>query len=247
MVIKTYETKAKMAGAAADQAAESIRRAITNKGRARIIAATAGSQLEFIEALVAKPGIEWAKVEAFHLDEYLGLSARHPASFCKFLLERVVAKTGIVKYHLLEGDKDPYEVCRRVGKEIASAPVDVAFVGIGENGHLAFNEPPADFERCDPYFLVELDETSRRQQVGEGWFPTLDDVPKKALSVSVKQILQAIEILAIVPDTRKAQAVRACMTGEVTPNAPASILRRHPTATLFLDKDSASLLDGAGN
>ncbi|RPI24291.1 MAG: glucosamine-6-phosphate deaminase [Acidobacteria bacterium] len=247
MVVKTFETKAEMAGAAADHAAESIRRAIAEKGRARIIVATAGSQIEFIEALVAKPGIEWSKVEVFHLDEYQGLSAEHPASFRRFLLERLVRKTGIVKYHLLDGDKDPDEVCRRVGKEISSEPVDVAFVGIGENGHLAFNEPPADFDRDDPYFVVELDEVSRRQQVGEGWFPTLEDVPKKALSMSVKQVLQALEILAIVADARKAPAVRACVMGEVTPNAPASVLRRHPAATLFLDKGSASLLDGKGN
>src|SRR6184192_1385639 len=158
------------------------------------------------------------------------------------LLDHLIKKTGVAKYHLLDGDADPAEVVRRVGKELTSAPIDVAFVGIGENGHLAFNDPPADFETEEPYLVVNLDEACRRQQMGEGWFATLEDVPRTALSMSVRQILKAQEIICIVPEARKARAVAACFEGEVSPSAPASILRTHPRCTVYLDKESASLL-----
>ena len=178
----------------------------------------------------------------FHLDEYVGLPITHPASFRKFLLERLIHKVGITRYHLLDGNGDPAEVVSRVGKTLQSATVDIAFVGIGENGHLAFNDPPADFQTEEPYLVVTLDEACRRQQVGEAWFPDISEVPHKAISMSVRQILKAKEIVAVVPDSRKAQAVKLCFEGEISPMAPASILRTHPAATLYLDKESASLL-----
>jgi glucosamine-6-phosphate deaminase len=160
-------------------------------------------------------------------------------------LERLIHKTGIAQYHLLDGDGDPREVARRVGQTLKSAPVDVAFAGIGENGHLAFNDPPADFQTEDPYLVVTLDEACRRQQVGEGWFANISDVPGQAISMSVRQILKAKEIIAVVPDARKAPAVKLCFEGEVSPMAPASILRTHPAATVYLDRESAGLLSAA--
>jgi glucosamine-6-phosphate deaminase len=179
----------------------------------------------------------------FHLDEYIGLPATHPASFRKYLLDNFVTKTGITRHHFLDGDKDPEEVNERVGKELTSAPIDVAFVGIGENGHLAFNDPPADFETEQPYLIVDLDDACRRQQVGEGWFAEISEVPRQAISMSVRQILKSNEIIAVVPDARKAEAVQQSLEGKIKPATPASILRSHPATTLYLDKASAGLLN----
>jgi glucosamine-6-phosphate deaminase len=243
MLLKVFPDKSSLSQAAAEQAATAIRNAISRQGRARIVAATAASQIDFLEALTKAPSMDWSKVEAFHLDEYIGLPVTHPGSFRKMLLEQLIQKTGTSKYHLLDGDgPDPAAVARRVSKELASSPVDIEFLGIGENGHVAFNDPPANFEMEDPYIIVELDEACRRQQVGEAWFANISQVPRRALSMSVRQILKAKEILAVVPDERKAQAIRACFTGEISPMAPASILRTHPNATIYLDKNSASLL-----
>ena len=243
MFIRMFDDKTALGRAAADQAADAIMRAITERGSARIVAATAASQLEFLNALTQAPGINWKKVEAFHLDEYVGLPITHPGSFRKMLMDQLVTKTGISQYHLLDGDvADPRVTAREVGKQLASAPIDIAFLGIGENGHIAFNDPPADFNTDEPYIIVDLDEACRRQQVGEAWFADISDVPKQALSMSAKQILKAREILAVVPDKRKAQAIKACFEGEISPMAPASILRRHPNATVYLDTNSASLL-----
>jgi glucosamine-6-phosphate deaminase len=245
MVLKVLPDKTSLSKVAAEHAAEPIRRAIRDEGHARVIAATAASQFEFLDALTKMPGIDWQKVEVFHLDEYIGLPITHPGSFRKMLLDHLIKKTGIAKYHLLDGDADPAEVVRRVGKELTSAGIDVAFVGIGENGHLAFNDPPADFQTEEPYLLVNLDEACRQQQVGEAWFSDISQVPKQALSMSVRQVLKAKEILAVVPDSRKAQAVKACFEGEISPMAPASILRTHPSATVYLDRNSAALLSAA--
>ena len=243
MLIRVFNDKTTLGRAAAEQAANAIRRAISDRGKARIIAATAASQLEFLDALTKQPGIDWTKVEAFHLDEYIGLPITHPGSFRKMLMEQLVSKTGIKHYHLLEGDApDPSTAVRDVGKQLASAPIDIAFLGIGENGHIAFNDPPADFNTEEPYIIVNLDEACRQQQVGEAWFASISQVPTRAISMSAKQILKAREILAVVPDTRKAQAIKACFEGEISPMAPASILRRHPNATIYLDTNSASLL-----
>lgn len=242
MVIKIYDEKASLGQAAAEQAANSLRTAIQRSGKARIIAATGASQFEFLDALTAMPNIEWPCVEMFHLDEYIGLPASHPASFRIYLRERLINKTGITKYHFLDGEEDVRAVVRKVSAELTAAPIDIAFVGIGENGHLAFNDPPANFETEEPYLIVDLDEPCRRQQVGEGWFKDLSEVPKRAISMSVRQILKSREILCIVPDARKAQAVKSCFEGEINPLAPASILRTHANTTVFLDKLSSALL-----
>lgn len=243
MVVRVFGDKAELGRAAAAEGARRLRQAVAERGRARMIAATGASQFEFLEALTADAELPWKKVEMFHLDEYVGLSIDHPASFRRYLRERLIGKTGIERAHLLDAERDPARACREVGAELAREPVDVAFVGIGENAHLAFNDPPADFETDEPYIVVSLDEACRRQQVGEGWFRTLDDVPKQAVSMSIRQILMARAILCIVPDARKAAAVKACLEGEIGPDAPASILRTHQDATLFLDVHSASLLE----
>jgi glucosamine-6-phosphate deaminase len=245
MQIKTYIDRPTMSVAAARHAAQTLRLAIRARGGARIVAATGTSQFDFLEALTTAPDIDWTRVEMFHLDEYVGLPIDHAASFRKYLLERLIRKTGLTRYHLLDGELDPVRVAEHVGQEISRTPVDVAFVGIGENGHLAFNDPPADFVTEQPYLIVTLDEACRRQQVGEGWFASVAEVPSQAISMSVRQILTSREIICIVPDARKARAVKACFDGDVSPMAPASILRTHATATIYLDRDSAGLLTPA--
>jgi glucosamine-6-phosphate deaminase len=243
MQLKVLTDKTALSQAAAGQAASAIRQAITDRGKARIVAATAASQVEFLDILTHAPEIDWKRVEAFHLDEYVGLPISHPGSFRKMLLQQLISKTGIAKYHLLDGDAtDPGEVLRSVGRELASEPIDIAFLGIGENGHIAFNDPPANFNTEEPYIIVDLDEACRRQQVGEAWFADISQVPRQAISMSVRQILKAKEILAVVPDTRKAQAIKRCFEGEISSMSPASILRAHPNATVYLDNNSASLL-----
>jgi glucosamine-6-phosphate deaminase len=239
--VRIFDDKKTM-GAAAELAAAVIGQAIAERGQARIIAAAGAAHFEFLEALTSLPGIDWPRVELFHLDEYVGVPITHPASFRRYLLERLIWKTGIRRYHLLDGEGDPEEVCREAGEELNAAPVAVAFVGIGENGHLAFNDPPADFESERPYLVVRLDEACRRQQVGEGWFASLAEVPERAISMSVRQILKARQIVCVVPDARKAAAVKACLEGEIGPMAPASILRTHPNVAVFLDRHSAAQL-----
>jgi len=234
-----------MARVAADEAASILREAIQKSGKARIIAATGAAQFAFLDVLTRLPAIDWQRVEMFHLDEYIGISETHPASFCRFLKERLIDKTGITQHHLLHSDLDPEKVIRETGTALVSAPIDVAFVGIGENGHLAFNDPPADFETEEPYIVVDLDEACRRQQMGEGWFATLEDVPKRAISMSIRQIMKAKKIICFVPDARKANAVHACFDGEISPTAPASILRRHAETSVYLDKESSALLSAA--
>lgn len=245
MDFKIFDDRNSLGKAAANHAASAIRQALDARGRARVVAATAASQKEFLEALTTVPGIDWTHVEVFHLDEYIGLPITHPGSFRKMLLEQLVSKTGVVKYHLLDGDGDVDLVIRRESDALRSAPIDIAFLGIGENGHLAFNDPPADFETEDPYLVVELDEACRRQQVGEAWFSDISQVPKQAISMSVKQIMKIEELIAIVPGPQKAQAIAACFNGKVDPMAPASILRNHAKVTVYLDKKSAALLDPA--
>ena len=242
MQIRVFETKQRLGEAAAADAARAIREAVAAQGRARIIGATGASQFEFLDALTSTPDIPWTQVEFFHLDEYLGIPDTHPASFRRYLLERFLTKVPIGTVHLLDGEGDPETVRAEVGRAIASAPIDVAFVGIGENGHLAFNDPPADFDTTDPYLVVTLDEACRRQQVGEGWFPSIEDVPAQALSMSVRQILKTSALLCIVPDARKAAAVHAALEGPVSPDVPASILQTHPNVTVYLDRHSAARL-----
>jgi glucosamine-6-phosphate deaminase len=240
--IKTYIDRDTMGRAAAEHGARILRRVIADKGSVRMIAATGASQFGFLDALTAAPNVDWSRVEMFHLDEYVGIPIDHPASFRKYLLERLINKTKIGRYHFLDCERDPQGAMERVGAELSRARIDVAFVGIGENAHLAFNDPPADFETDRPYIVVTLDAACRRQQVGEGWFASIDEVPSEAVSMSIRQILDSHEILCIVPDDRKARAVKASIEGEVSPTTPASILQTHPHMTLYLDRESASLL-----
>jgi glucosamine-6-phosphate deaminase len=243
MNIQVFDTKQELGSAAAQRAAAAIGEAIARAGEARVIAATGASQFEFLDALTATAGLDWGRVDMFHLDEYVGVSDRHPASFRRYLRERIVERVHPRSFEFLAGDvADPAAECRRVGMLIARAPIDVAFVGIGENGHLAFNDPPADFATEEPYLVVELDQACRRQQLGEGWFASLEDVPRRAISMSIRQILKAREILCIVPDARKAKAVSECLEGPVSPLHPSSILQSHPATTIYLDRDSAALL-----
>jgi glucosamine-6-phosphate deaminase len=240
--IKVFPDKESLSRAAAGQAADSVRSLLREKSVVRLVAATGASQFEFLDALTSLADIDWPRLEVFHLDEYVGLPITHPASFRKYLLERLIHKTGIQKFHGLDGELDPKAVIGQVGRELLASSVDLAFVGIGENGHLAFNDPPADFVTDEPYLVVELDEACRRQQLGEGWFASFEEVPRKAISMSVRQILRAKEIIAVVPDARKAPAVRDCLEGEISPAAPASILRKHPNTSIYLDKASSALL-----
>lgn len=228
---------------AASDGAALIGDAIAARGVANIIVATGASQFEMLAALTQRDDVDWAKVTGFHLDEYIDLAVSHPASFRKYLKERLVDKVRLAAFHYVEGDaSDAWAECGRVGALIEQHPIDVAFVGIGENGHLAFNDPPADFETAEPYIVVTLDEACRRQQMGEGWFPTIDDVPAQAISMSIKQIMKAAAIVCSVPDARKANAVVGAVEGPVTPEVPSSIMQEHPNATLYLDPASAAKL-----
>jgi glucosamine-6-phosphate deaminase len=241
--VAIFDSRLKLAQAAANDAAGLIRQAIAARGQAYLIAATGASQFEFLDALVLQPSVDWSQVTFFHLDEYAGLPKTHPASFRRYLQERIVDRIQSGAFHFLNGDApDPAAECRRVGELISRKTIDAAFVGIGENGHLAFNDPPADFETEEPYLIVELDEACRRQQVGEGWFHNINEVPRQAISMSVQQILKARNVLCVVPDRRKAEAVRDCIELEVSPMHPASILRRHARTTIYLDTESAALL-----
>ena len=242
MKIRLLPDKVALGRAAAAHAAGLIRGAIAERGTARILAATGKSQFEFLEALTQERDIAWSEVEMFHLDEYVGLPFAHPASFRKYLIDRFINKVRLGRYHLLNGEVDPERVCRDEGADLASAPIDVAFAGIGENGHLAFNDAPADFQTEKPYLIVRLDEACRQQQVHEGWFKNLADVPDRAISISVRQLLKSKSILCAVPEARKAEALKRCLEGSLSPLAPASILRTHPDVTLYVDNDSAARL-----
>ncbi len=186
--------------------------------------------------------VDWTKVTGFHLDEYIGMTDEHPASFRKYLKERFVDKIALKAFHYVAGETEPQEECNRLGEIINNHPIDVAFVGIGENGHLAFNDPPADFKTEEAYLVVDLDEACRKQQMGEGWFKTMEDVPKQAISMSIKQIMKSKAIICSVPDVRKAKAVQGSLEGDVSPLVPASILQQHSTAWIYLDKEAGSLL-----
>jgi glucosamine-6-phosphate deaminase len=239
-----YKTKSGMGAAAATQAAEIIRQAIRTKKQANIILATGTSQFETLKNLVAADGIDWQKVTMFHLDEYIGLPTDHPASFRRFLKERFVDKVpGLKEVVFVNGDaEDPQQECDRLKNIIAQHTIDVAMIGIGENGHLAFNDPPADFVTFQPYIIVELDERCRKQQLGEGWFKTLEQVPRRAISMSIRQIAKSACLIVSVPEKRKAEAVKNALEGPVTPTCPASILQQHNNCKVFMDEQAASLL-----
>ena len=235
-------TKQETSEAAAHVGSTKLREALDANGSASFIVATGASQFDFLAALTADETIDWSNTTMFHLDEYIGIPETHPASFRKYLRERLVDIVHPGTVHFLNGEtEEPQAECDRLNQIISQHQIDVAFVGIGENGHLAFNDPPADFETEDPYILVELDEACRLQQVGEGWFTGLDAVPTQAISMSIRQIMKAQTIVCTVPDERKAEAVRNCLHGEITPMHPASILQTHSDCTVFLDTGSASL------
>lgn len=227
---------------AASLGAGFIRKAIQERNHASIIVATGTSQFEMLSELV-RQDLDWSAVTAFHLDEYIGISDDHPASFCGYLRERFANLVPLEKFHFIDGTAGPEQECSRLGNLIKNCRIDVAFVGIGENGHLAFNDPPADFETDTPYLVVNLDERCRRQQSGEGWFATFDDVPSQAISMSIRQIMKSETIICTVPDERKADAVYKTITSDISPMVPASILREHSQAFLLLDTDSASHLN----
>ena len=243
MKVKIFETRQEMGKAAAEEAVSILKSTIKEKGEAIFVAATGASQFEFLENLTSIPSIDWSKTTMFYLDEYVNIPETHPASFTKYLKERFIDKVHPGSVYLIKGDVEDLESeCRRLSKIISEKEIDVAFVGIGENGHLAFNDPPADFNTEKPYFVVELDEVCRRQQLGEGWFKDLDEVPRRAISMSIKQIMKSRNIICTVPDSRKAHTVKDCLESDISPYRPASILRKHKNAFLFLDKKSAELL-----
>ncbi len=239
-IIKSI-SKTELGEKAAIAGAELIRNTIKSNGAANIIVATGASQFELLNELI-KQDVDWSKVTAFHLDEYIGISENHHASFRKYLKERFVDKVSLREFNYVSGENDPIAECNRLGELISKDSIDVAFIGIGENGHLAFNDPPADFETEEAFIVVNLDEDCRKQQMGEGWFKTLDEVPKQAISMSIKQIMKSKTIICCVPDKRKAEAVNNTVHEEISVQYPATILRTHTNAFLFLDKFSASKL-----
>ena len=243
--VNIYPDNISMGKAAAAAGAELIRKAIAEYGTANIVVATAPSQNQMYDALVTAPNLDWGKVNIFHLDEYIGLDDKHPASFRfnlhKTFLDRLPQAP--LAFHPVQGENaDPEAVCQALQDEICDLRIDVAFIGIGENGHIAFNDPPADFETTRAYMPVKLDEVCRHQQYSEGWFPTMDAVPRIAISMTVPQIMKAKAIINTVPDLRKAKAVAMSVEGPVTNLCPASILQRHPNCGLYLDEPAASLL-----
>ncbi|MBH54781.1 MAG: glucosamine-6-phosphate deaminase [Opitutaceae bacterium] len=240
MITTIFDSKDEMGAAAAATGTQRLHNAIMETGAAAMIVATGASQFEMLDSL-SKADLDWSSITGFHLDEYVGLSIDHAASFRKYLKERFVDKLPepLKAFYYLDGETEAVAECGRVGAILAQTSIDIAFVGVGENGHLAFNDPPADFETNEPYLVVDLDDACRNQQLGEGWFPDFVSVPKQAISMSIQQIMKSQTIICTVPDERKADAVRNAVQGPVTPDVPASILQTHPDCHLFLDKTAA--------
>ncbi len=226
----------------ASLAAETLKARLAEQETVHLVVATGSSQFEVLDALVQQPGIDWGRVHGYHLDEYLGIPRDHPASFCGYLEQRFVRRVPLGSFYYLDGTRQPEDLLEEANQQLRGQRIDLLLCGIGENGHLAFNDPPADFQAVDPYLIVELDEACRRQQVGEGWFDSIAHVPTQAISMSIRQILSASKILCSVPDRRKAEAVRNTLEGDVSPEVPASALRQHNDVVLVLDPSSASLL-----
>jgi glucosamine-6-phosphate deaminase len=241
---QVFDSRQQLGEAAAHRAASLIQSAVARRGRARVIVATGNSQLAFIDALTSMPGIPWNSVEIFHMDEYAGMSDTHPASFRKWIRERVVDKVNPSAAHYIDGDAPDLKAeCERYSQLLNAAPVDLAFVGVGENGHIAFNDPHvANFRDPLTMKVVDLDEACRKQQVGEGHFASLDEVPREALTLTCPALMRAEHLVCSIPDARKANAVRCSIEGPVSEACPGSLLRTHPDAMLFLDRQSASLL-----
>lgn len=242
MLIKIAESRPVMGKFVADQASAHLAKVLSEQPEANLVVATGSSQFEVLDALVQSTGVDWSRVNGFHLDEYLGLAPTHSASFCGYLKQRFVDRVPLKSFFYLDGQIAPQELLAMANERLRGRKIDLLLCGIGENAHLAFNDPPADFENKDPYHIVQLDEACRRQQVGEGWFDSLEEVPTQAMSMTIHQILQADRILCSVPDRRKAEAVKATLEGKITPNVPASALSHHPATTLILDTTSSCLL-----
>jgi len=243
MDLHIYPDKKSLSEVAAQCVSKRINEATSRRGEANIIVGTGASQHDFLASLRNFDEVDWRKVTVFHLDEYLGISMQHPASFRRFLKERLFDHLPFAAVHLLAGDSDdPIRECARYETLLSDRIIDVACIGIGENGHLAFNDPPADFDTGALVHIVTLDKACRQQQVGEGHFPTFEDVPKQALSLTIPAIMSAKALSCTVPDVRKARAVKCALEGPVTPDCPASILRQHPNCQLYLDSGSVSLL-----
>lgn len=245
MEINIHKDKKTTSKFAAEKAREILIETIDQKGRAVFVIATGNSQLDFLEHLVKYEDIDWSKTTLYHLDEYVGINEDHRASFRKYIRDNFISKVGELKeINLIDGMNDPEKECQRLNNIIAEEKIDIAFVGIGENGHLAFNEPPADFEIEDPFIVIELDDMSRKQQVNEGWFDSIESVPKKAITMTIRKIMSSNYIICTVPAARKAEAVKNCLGSEpVTPDYPASILKKHDNTYVYLDENSAKLLD----
>ncbi len=241
MEILIHKTKDELGEAAAAKGARLIRQALARKGSATIIVATGTSQFEMLSALTSED-VDWSRVTAFHLDEYIGVPLTHPASFRKYLKERFVDLVPLSAFHYINGEKDPVKEIESLNEAIAQRQIDVAFIGIGENAHLAFNDPPANLETTEPYLMVQLDRDCRQQQLNEGWFQTFEDVPENAISMSVKQILKSKAIICTVPGERKARAVKLTLENGVSADVPASALKSHPDVFLYLDRDSSSAM-----
>ena len=238
VILPTVE---EMGKAAADYGASILREMLLTKERVNLVVATGASQFTVLSHLISQPDIDWSRVHGFHLDEYVGLSDNHPASFCRYLRKRFVEQVPLASFEYIRGDcLNPDDECSRLADLLEGYILDLAFVGIGENGHLAFNDPPADFENEDSYLVVELDEVCRRQQMGEGWFEILEEVPIQAISMSIRRIMKIENIVCSVPDLRKAEAVESAIEGPVTPDLPASILQHHQKVKVFLDQKAAS-------
>lgn len=242
--VRRFAALPEMAAAAAADAADVLRAAVAKRGKARAIIATGNSQDQFLQELTAAPGIAWDRIELFHMDEYLGMPMTHTASFRRYLKERVFDRVNPAQANYLEGDAmEPLKAIRAYAAALAAEPVDLCCLGIGENGHLAFNDPPvADFADGEAIKIVKLDEGCRRQQVGEGHFPNLDAVPMYAITLTIPTLCRVGRMVAVVPERRKAAAVKAALEGPVAPACPGSFLRRQPHAVLYLDGDSSSLL-----
>ncbi|WCJ60163.1 glucosamine-6-phosphate deaminase [Fontisphaera persica] len=242
--VRVYANQPAMAAAAAAEVRDFLASLIQQQGQARVILASAASQEQFLAALVALPGVDWSRITLFHMDEYLGITAEHPASFRKFLRERVESRVKPHCFHYIQGEApEPLKEIDRYTALLQAMPIDLCCLGIGENGHIAFNDPPvADFADPRPMKLVQLDERCRRQQVGEGAFPSLEAVPHYAYTLTVPTLCAARKMVCIVPERRKAEAVRLALQGPLSTACPASILRRQQHAVLYLDADSAAEL-----
>jgi glucosamine-6-phosphate deaminase len=242
MKLKIFENANELGAAAARQAAEVLRKTINENGSARLLLSTGASQFTFFESFV-KEDVDWSKVEMFHLDEYVGMSPEHPASFQKYLRERFVSKVNLGKYHLINGEDKPEDIIAYLTKAMGDRRVDLGLIGIGENGHIAFNDPPADFDDKNFYKVVDLNPACIRQQIREGWFKDENEAFKQAISMTCSKIMDCKTIISVVPYSVKAQAVRDTLTLEETVNVPATLMKRHSDVTLYCDKESIALTD----